>query len=177
MHGVAFRVCKNAQRAIVRRSKREKACSQPEGGRPVADSTWEKAFAAVAEEVQKLPEAQRTAFVLCYIEGRAAAEAAASLGVTVGTVATRLSRAKETLLARMAKRDLGAGALVLCAVTGGGAAAPAALIKTTLASVSSGAALPGSIPILMHGVTEMTIRFKVIAANTYTGREIHEPGN
>ena len=34
LHGVAFKVCKNAQRAIIRRSKRERACSQPEGADP-----------------------------------------------------------------------------------------------------------------------------------------------
>ncbi len=163
LHGVAFKVCKNAQRAIVRRSKREQACSQPEGDRPIADATWEKAFATVTQEVQKLPEAQRTAFVLCYIQGRSAAEAAAALGLTVGTVATRLSRARETLLSRMAKHDLGAGALVLCAVTVVGSSAPAALIQSTLATVSAGAKLAGSIPILMHGLTEMTMRYKLLA--------------
>ena len=163
LHGVAFKVCKNAQGAFVRRSNREKACSQPEGGRPVADSAWEKAFATVAREVQKLPEAQRTAFVLCYIQGRSAAEAATALGLTVGTVATRLSRAKETLLSRLAKHDLGAGALVLCAVTVVGSSAPAALIQSTLATVSAGAPWPGSIPILLHGATEMTLRFKLLA--------------
>ncbi len=163
LHGVAFKICKNTQRAFVRRSKREQACSQPEGGRPVADSTWGKAFATVAQEVQKLPEAQRTAFVLCYIQGRSAAEAATELGLTVGTVATRLSRAKETLLSRLAKHDLGAGALVVCAVTVVGSSAPAALIQSTLATVSAGATWPGSIPILLHGVTEMTLRFKLLA--------------
>lgn len=163
LHGVAFKICKNTQRAFVRRSKREQACSQPEGGRPVADSTWGKAFATVAQEVQKLPEAQRTAFVLCYIQGRSAAEAATELGLTVGTVATRLSRAKETLLSRLAKHDLGAGALVVCAVTVVGSSAPAALIQSTLVTVSAGAMLPGSVPILLHGVTEMTLRFKLLA--------------
>src|SRR5262249_51214664 len=61
LHGVAFRVCMNARRAISRRAKRERASARPDAQQPVADSSWEKAFAAVAEEVQSLPEAQRVA--------------------------------------------------------------------------------------------------------------------
>ena len=165
LHGVAFRVCKNARRANGRRAKREKACAQPEANRPVADSTWEAAFAAVAEEVQKLPEAQRTAFVLCCIEGQATTAAAASLGQKLGTFSARLTRAKQTLLDRLAKRGIGAGVLALGGVTGSVAAAPAALISRTLLLVPSGAAVPSSIHALMQGVTGMAlIRFKLLAA-------------
>ncbi len=165
LHGVAFRICKNAQRAKARRTKREKASAVSEASRPVADSQWESAFAAVAEEVQKLPEAQRAAFVLCCIEGRATTEAAASLGQKLGTFSARLSRAKQTLLDRLAKRGLGAGVLALGGVTGSVAVAPAALIERTLALIPSGVVVPSSVQVLMQGVTGMTmIRIKLLAA-------------
>ncbi len=165
LHGVAFRVCKNAQRAKARRTKRERASAVSEASRPVADSQWESAFAAVAEEVQKLPESQRAAFVLCCIEGRATTEAAASLGQKLGTFSARLSRAKQTLLDRLAKRGLGAGVLALGGVTGSVAVAPAALISRTLALIPSGVVVPSSVQVLMQGVTGMTmIRIKLLAA-------------
>ena len=165
LHGVAFRVCKNARRANGRRTKRERATALPESNRPVADSTWEVAFAAVAEEVQKLPEAQRAAFILCCIEGRATTEAAASLGQKLGTFSARLTRAKQTLLNRLAKRGIGAGVLALGGITGISTVAPAALIVRTLALIPSGVAVPGSILTLTHGVTGMMlIRLKLLAA-------------
>ena len=165
LHGVAYRVCGNARRAMGRRAKREKACATPEADRPVADSTWEAAFAAVSEEVQKLPEAQRTAFVLCCIEGRATTEAAASLGQKLGTFSARLTRAKQTLLDRLAKRGLGASILALGGITGTVAVAPAALIERTLALVPSGVTIPSSVLALTQGVTGMMmLRFKLLAA-------------
>ena len=164
LHGVAFRVCKNAQRANSRRAKREKASAQPEANRPVADSTWEEAFAAMAEEVQKLPESQRLAFVLCCIEGRACTEVAASLGQKLGTFSARLTRAKQTMLDRLAKRGFGAGVLALGGVTGSVALAPAALIARTLTLLPPGVAVPSSVLTLTYGVTGMMIRFKLLAA-------------
>ncbi len=165
LHGVAYRVCLNARRASGRRAKREKACARPEADRPVAASTWESAFAAVAEEVQKLPEAQRAAFVLCCIEGRATTEVAASLGQKLGTFSARLTRAKQTLLDRLAKRGIGAGVLALGGVTGSVSVAPAALIVRTLALIPSGVTIPSSVLVLTHGVTGMLmIRFKLLAA-------------
>lgn len=104
LHGMAYRVCMNARRAIGRRAKREKAAARPDAQQPVADSSWEKAFAVVAEEVQKLPNALRVAFVLCYFEGRSVADAAADLGLKRGMFTARLTRAKQALLERLARR-------------------------------------------------------------------------
>ncbi len=165
LHGVAYRVCQNARRAMQRRAKREKACAIPEADRPIADSTWEAAFTAVSEEVQKLPESQRTAFVLCCIEGRATTEAAASLGQKLGTFSARLTRAKQTLLDRLAKRGLGAAVLALGGVTGSVSVAPAALVERTLTLIPPGVIVPSSVNALMHGVTGMMMfRFKLLAA-------------
>ena len=165
LHGVAYRVCMNARRVSGRRAKREQASARSDAQQPVADSSWEKAFAAVAEEVQKLPEAQRVAFVLCYLEGRSVADAAASLGLKLGTFTARLSRAKQALLERLARRGLGVGILALGGVTGSTAVAPAALVERTLALLPSGATVPGSVQALTYGVTGMTMTpFKLLAA-------------
>ncbi len=165
LHGVAFRICKNARRANGRRFQREQASAQPESSHPVADSTWERAFSTVAEEVQKLPVTQRSAFVLCCIEGRATTDVALTLGVKLGTLATRLTRAKQTLLQRLAKRGLGAAVLALGGVTGSVASAPAALVERTISLISLGVVVPSSVLSLTHGATGMMmLRFKLLAA-------------
>lgn len=51
----------------------------------------------VAKALEKLPEPFREVVILCDIEGLSYAEAAETLGIPIGTVRSRLSRARETL--------------------------------------------------------------------------------
>ncbi|MFN3422218.1 MAG: sigma-70 family RNA polymerase sigma factor [Armatimonadota bacterium] len=51
----------------------------------------------VAKALEKLPEPFREVVILCDIEGFSYAEAAETLGIPIGTVRSRLSRARETL--------------------------------------------------------------------------------
>ena len=86
LHGTAYRVCMKARRAQARRARGERAAAavRKDRSQPVADSTWESAFAALCEEVHNLPESQRAAFVLCGLEGRTQVGAAAALGQRSG---------------------------------------------------------------------------------------------
>ncbi len=52
---------------------------------------------AIVEAVERLPEEQRTVLLLVSVEDLSYAEAAKALGVPVGTVMSRLSRARERL--------------------------------------------------------------------------------
>src|SRR5947209_6822404 len=72
LHGVAVRVCQKAKRSAARRRQRERAAavSERRGSPPPSVSDWESLLAAVHQEVCRLPEAQRVAFVLCCLEGR-----------------------------------------------------------------------------------------------------------
>ena len=64
-----------------RRSIREAATALPErNGTAVPDSAWDRALAAVHEEVAKLPDTLRVPFVLCCLEGKGQTEAAEQLG-------------------------------------------------------------------------------------------------
>ncbi len=168
LHGVAVRVATKLKRTAARRKTREGAVARPEATSPVADSQWDALLAAVHEEVNRLPEAERTAFVLCCLEGVRQPVAAAQLGWKPGTLTGRLSKAKRRLLDRLSQRGL-APALALGAIgagtTTGSAIAPATLIETTLAFANEVGAVPASILTLSQGVSGMMIsKVKLLAA-------------
>ena len=168
LHGVAVRVATKLKRTAARRKIREGIVARPEATSPVADSQWDALLAAVHEEVNRLPEAERTAFVLCCLEGVRQPVAAAQLGWKPGTLTGRLSKAKRRLLDRLSQRGL-APALALGAIgastTTGSAIAPATLIETTLAFANEMGAVPASILTLSQGVSGMMIsKVKLLAA-------------
>ena len=98
---VAFNLASNASR----RSRREQAALRrlPPPGVTDVDSADERLWALVRD----LPEQQRFAVVLHYVEDRPVAEVAAFLDVSEGTVKTHLSRARATLAAGLATDEGG----------------------------------------------------------------------
>ena len=79
LHGVAVRVATKAKRSAARRRQREERAAEPEANRPIPEAAWNELLAAVHEEVQRLPEHLRTAFVLCGATTRAKAGARRAL--------------------------------------------------------------------------------------------------
>ena len=61
---------------------------------------------AVHQEVGRLSEKYRAPIVLCYLEGLTHDQAAARLGWPVGTVRSRLARARDQLRARLVRRGV-----------------------------------------------------------------------
>ena len=166
LHGVAVRVALKARRAAAHRRKREQAAAGAEAGKPVPDGAWDDLLAAVHEEVQALPEALRSAFVLCGLEGVRQQDAAARLGCTPGTLTTRLTRARQRLLAGLARRGIApaaaAGAVGVAATTG--AAAPAAITAHAVDLVRSVGPISPTVLYLAQGVIDMNTRAKWLAA-------------
>lgn len=98
-------------------------------------------------EVKRLPEKYRSVVVLCYWEGLTHEQAAAQLGCPLGTVRSRLARAKSLLRRRLTRRGLaplaeGVATPVDSFETGGRPvtqlpqALPPALVRSTISAAS-----------------------------------------
>jgi RNA polymerase sigma factor (sigma-70 family) len=62
-------------------------------------------------EVNRLPEKYRTAFILCYLNGKTNEAAARELGCPKGTILSRLARARDRLRRRLTEKGFGDGLL------------------------------------------------------------------
>jgi RNA polymerase sigma factor (sigma-70 family) len=135
LHGVAVRVAAQARARTARQQGRP--LEGPPASRQdlLADVSRAEAQAVVHEELARLPEADRAALVLCYLEGKTQEEAARELGWSKSTVRRRLRRGQARLGARLGRRGLALAAPPLAAVLAGGAAAaavPPALVTATV---------------------------------------------
>lgn len=159
LYAVAYRTSLEARAVNARRRTRE---------RQVQDMPHPKVLPPEAQdwrpwldqELNRLPEKNRAAIVLCDLEGRSRKEAARLLGLSEGTLSSRLARGRRLLAKRLAPYGLSLPASVLAAALGTSAASaqvPAALLSsTTKAAVLIGAgefaALSASSAVLMKGV-------------------------
>jgi RNA polymerase sigma factor (sigma-70 family) len=162
LHGVAYRTALEVKRSAARRRGKEtrlwtvmkKAAVSP---------TWDDVQAVLDEEIQRLREPYRAAFVLCVLEGKSGPQAAAELGVKEGTICSRLGRARQLLQQRLARRGIQL-ATVLAALSvmesAGNASVSAALAQTTIrfgllvaAGNPAAGVIPSHIAALAAGVT------------------------
>ncbi|HEY7313717.1 MAG TPA: sigma-70 family RNA polymerase sigma factor [Gemmataceae bacterium] len=122
LHGVARRVALKARtRSAVRASPSPlpETLSDP-GGDPLARLTARELLTVLDEEVQRLPAAQRSAVVLCCLEGHGHEEAARLLGWTAGSLKGHLERGRRRLHARLTRRGIAlSAALAVVAVSRG----------------------------------------------------------
>ncbi len=88
----------------------------------------------VQEEVRRLPERYRAVVALCYWEGLTHEQAAAQLGCPLGTVRSRMARARKILHRRLTRRGLAPLAGVVAASFD---SASAAMVASRLSSVSN----------------------------------------
>lgn len=101
----AYRVCKNAwidelRSRDVRQRYPQQMGVDDDAASPSAEESalGEKALEAVSRALDRLPAEQRLALTLVAIEGKSYAEAAAILEVPVGTIMSRIARARRQLL-------------------------------------------------------------------------------
>jgi RNA polymerase sigma factor (sigma-70 family) len=140
LYKVAFRVALATRSVLARRAARESPCPAELPAAEAPDEfAWRDLRPVLDEEVRRLPEKYRAAFVLCCLQGRSNAEAAQELGCPPGTVLSRLSRARERLRRRLLRRGVClSAALIAAVVTANAQAAP---VTADLAASTSKAAL------------------------------------
>lgn len=162
LHATATRVAKKVRLTAARRTARDRTAANAEAnGAAVPDSAWEVTFLAVHEEIARLPETIRGAFVLCVLEGERHADAATKLGIPVGTLSARVSRARQRLMEKLTARGLAPAAAAAALALGGStgpAAVPASLMHTTCSTLLAGATtVPASVLTLAKMATEGSV--------------------
>jgi RNA polymerase sigma factor (sigma-70 family) len=142
LYGVAHNTARKAKAMNDnRRAKERQAGAAP---RPEASGDVERhRLALLDEELSRLPERYRAPVVLCDLEGRPYKEAAKQLGVPLGTLSGRLTRARALLARRLAGRGLIPGAAPLAGL------APASVpVPLLVATREAASALAAGSPIL-----------------------------
>jgi RNA polymerase sigma factor (sigma-70 family) len=146
LYGVAVRTALKAR--CLRRRRRE----HPVSAMPPLTSENEinhDEHALLDQEIERLPAKYRLAVVLCELEGKSRAEAAAQLHVPEGTLSSRLAYARKLLARRLQARGvaLSAGGLALA-----GPAVPQALLASAAQAASASAPSSASVVFLVKGV-------------------------
>jgi RNA polymerase sigma factor (sigma-70 family) len=113
LHQVAFRTASCARSAAIRRRKHEGRAAHVLAARAASEAGWDDTGAVLHEELVRLPQRYREAIVLCLLEGLTPEQAARRLGCPVGTVQSRLARARRCLRDRLVRRGLAPSTAVL----------------------------------------------------------------
>ncbi|WP_074305351.1 RNA polymerase sigma factor [Singulisphaera sp. GP187] len=108
IYGVAHRVAVRARANAARRHVHEQNSTAAQAGvePPYCEGERRELRAVLDEELARLPELLRAPMVLCYLEGLTHEEAAGQLRWPVGTVRSRLARARDKLRRRLSSRGL-----------------------------------------------------------------------
>ena len=121
LYGVAVRTCRELKTLKARRLEREgrvKVMARPEANAEPEDQL-DELRAALDEELGRLPDSFRATVVLCDLLGKTHQEAARTLGLPVGTVSSRLVRARDKLRKRLVCRGLSLSAGTIAAFCAG----------------------------------------------------------
>lgn len=156
LYGTAYRIARKARLRRFERQTRESRVQAMPSHNSLVDLEWQELRTVLDEELNRLPEQLRAPLVLCYLCGQTNVEAARNLGWPTGSIAGRLSQAREALRNRLNRRglSLSAGLLaLLLSEKGVEAAAPEELMALTVAAAGS----PGSLPASVAGLVEVGI--------------------
>jgi len=143
LYGVSRKVAARARAVAARRPRTE----APEFEAIAADGPDPDRFEARAildEELARLPEAYRSAVVLCDLGGLTHEEAARDLRCPVGTIKSRLARGRDRLRGRLERRGLAPSSMALAP------AVPASLVEAAARSASVvvwGSTAAGVVPV------------------------------
>jgi RNA polymerase sigma factor (sigma-70 family) len=174
LHGVAYRTAMKAKRSAARRRNHESRLKEQKPTQ-VLSPTWDDVQTVLDEEIRRLPETFRSAFVLCVLEGKSLRDAGVELECKEGTVSSRLVRARERLRRQLARRGIELSALLAAlavAESNGRASVPAPLIEATIRSAflltagESAGLIPPHVAALAAGAHRIMLSMKIIRIAT-----------
>jgi RNA polymerase sigma factor (sigma-70 family) len=169
LFGVARRAALDARARAGRQKANEKRLNAMLPVEPPDHTLASELRAILDEELARLPERHRSAIVLCELEGLSRREAAVRLGVSEGTLSSRLARAKTRLRGRLTRRGLALSAGTLAAVLAHDAHAvnvPPALIDSTIrvaTKFAAGSSLAGAVSTSVSTLTEGVLKAMLLA--------------
>ncbi len=169
LYGVAYRTALEARVAAARRRRKERQVVDMARGRPPDDDSWGELRLILDQELHRLPDKYRTVIVLCDLEGTTQKEAAHLLGCPEGTVAGRLSRARQMLARRLSRRGVAlttGGLAAALARPGSAAPLPKALADATLkaaATAAAGGTVLGAVSSGVISLTEGVVRTMLVS--------------
>ena len=170
LHRVAARVAIRIRSSTVRRECHERRAAETrvearESGGP------DDIGPVIHSEIERLPVRFRGPVILCDLEGRTHEEAAAQLRCPVGTIKSRLSRARDRLRVQLVRRGIvpTAGGLGMMLAEQSASAVPSNLALATVQTANAFVArgnpdarpVPTQAVILAEGVLKMMSRTKL----------------
>jgi RNA polymerase sigma factor (sigma-70 family) len=169
LHGVARRAALDARARATRQKAREKRLGAMLPVEPPDQTMASELRGILDEELARLPERHRAAILLCELEGLSRREAAARLGISEGTLSSRLARAKARLRDRLTRRGFGLSAGTLATVLAQDAQAvilPPMLVDSTIrvaTLVAAGSSLAGVVSTSVSTLTEGVLKAMLLA--------------
>ncbi|MHB1557259.1 MAG: sigma-70 family RNA polymerase sigma factor [Isosphaeraceae bacterium] len=159
LHGVSVRVARRAR--AVARAERERIRAfdgfDPPAPEAASPACRDDLRAAIDEEIARLPARYRSAAVLCYLEGLTQEQAARRLRCPVGTVHSRLHRARERLRPALSRRGLAPSSMAMALVTATAKADVPSALAGSAARLAGGAPI-GTVPAAVALLARSTIR-------------------
>jgi RNA polymerase sigma factor (sigma-70 family) len=131
LYGVALRTAAKMRAGVAKGRAPDRRLKNVPTDDPLSDLVWRDLRPILDEEIQRLPEKYRLAFILCYLEGQTNEQAAQQLCCPKGTVLSRLAWARERLRNRLAQRGLAMSSVGLVTI----------LLQHTASSAMHGALL------------------------------------
>jgi RNA polymerase sigma-70 factor (ECF subfamily) len=130
LYGVAYRIARQAKAKMARLPIYNANLPEVPTVDGLPELVWRDLRPVLDEEVSRLARKYREPFLLCYFEGKTNEQAARQLGCPLGTVLSRLARARDRLRSRLKRR---------------GIALSVAMLATLLAEETASAAVPAAL--------------------------------
>jgi RNA polymerase sigma factor (sigma-70 family) len=159
LYGVALRTA----RQLRSRGSRLRGHASLEGIAARTERSDPELSAHIDDAVARLPKHYRIPFILCCVQGRTQAQAAALLGCPPGTIAVRLSRARQRLRVRLSRQGF---ALTAGALSGLAAAAPSQALAASVSRSALQSLVSLPVATFMEGVCRAMMLWKGKAALT-----------